>query len=66
MVHNCKPLTGKWLANTPTCRVGAYGRQSMLTSSGANWRYRVAIRRSASALRGVNWFQTPQMFSQAL
>jgi hypothetical protein len=40
--------------------------QQESTISDANWRYSVAMRRSASALRGVNWFQMPQMFSQAL
>jgi hypothetical protein len=38
----------------------------MLTISGANRRSTAAIRRRLSASRVVNWFQMPQMFSQAL
>src|SRR6516165_7511353 len=64
MVHRVRLGSGHLEAKTPYCRVGEWGSQPGLIRKSAKRRSIFAMRRMASASRGVMPFQIPQMFSQ--
>ena len=64
MVHTvCRPAAGGW-GKCRSCSIGASGSHSGCCQDRRVARSIVAIRRVASASRGVMPFQIPQMFSQ--
>src|ERR1039457_4854826 len=64
MVQSVRLASGHREAKTPDCTAGACGSHPGLTRESAERRSSLAMRRMASASRGVMPFQMPQTFSQ--